>query len=650
MGIDSAFTFRGFCEDHDREVFAPVERHQYDLAADNSALLFCYRTLLNECRKKEKNLDWWARCLLDDRLKQDRQRYEEYDMWHGIGTFALWHMRTIEEKLEANRSAAALPSDPFEALQKLRHARSRRASRRAMAAREATAPLSSWRCHSAARSSPLGCARPLAASRCFLAAPKSTTQSLREVRSSEEGVPCRNDHSTSHCGLQQCARRQEGHTVPDQKPTRDRPLLVGVVADVSGSMFAAMGDAGSRLESFRDSLHDLADRAVDLSAKDAGDGVAPSIKMFAYGFGFGGLWSFLSRDSEPVRDLLELPNAGTSTVAIDDLARNWDRYEEHLERLSRSMGGGTPMLAGFHAVRDRFIRERAAAKYTSNPVLFVLSDGVPSERTGGEREIVAAAREMQAAGVTIVSCYVTDENIAQPRRLYAQLGPHWPPGAKLMFECASQLQASSEFEQYLAEYDWAIEAQCRLFTQINQSEILSEFLSLVLSPIREGREVADRQKASRTNTKVGRVFVSYSHKDKRWLERLRVYLRPLERSEMVEIWDDEQIRPGHDWRRHISEALDRATVAVLLVTADFLASDFIATNELPALLEAASQRGLVVLPLIVSASAFSDMPSLSRYQAVNSPERPLNGLKTAERDRVLVDLGRRIQALAMGDT
>jgi len=110
VGIDTAFTFRGFCEDHDREVFAPVERHQYDLAADNSALLFCYRTLLNECRKKEKNLDWWARCLLDDRLKQDRQRYEEYDMWHGIGTFALRHMRTIKEKLEANRSAAALPS------------------------------------------------------------------------------------------------------------------------------------------------------------------------------------------------------------------------------------------------------------------------------------------------------------------------------------------------------------------------------------------------------------------------------------------------------------------------------------------------------------------------------------------------------------
>ncbi len=44
-----------------------------------------------------------------------------------------------------------------------------------MAAREATAPLFSWRCHSAARSNPLGCARALAGSRRFLAAAKSTT-------------------------------------------------------------------------------------------------------------------------------------------------------------------------------------------------------------------------------------------------------------------------------------------------------------------------------------------------------------------------------------------------------------------------------------------------------------------------------------------
>ena len=133
-----------------------------------------------------------------------------------------------------------------------------------------------------------------------------------------------------------------------------------------------------------------------------------------------------------------------------------------------------------------------------------------------------------------------------------------------------------------------------------------------------------------------KVFISYSHCDTSWLDRLRVHLKPLERDYALDIWDDREIQPGSIWLDEIKRAIGLAKVALLLISADFLASDFIAKNELPPLLEAAKKEGAVIMPLIVSPSRFKSTKNLSQFQAFNDSARPLINMSKGEQEELLV--------------
>ena len=131
------------------------------------------------------------------------------------------------------------------------------------------------------------------------------------------------------------------------------------------------------------------------------------------------------------------------------------------------------------------------------------------------------------------------------------------------------------------------------------------------------------------------AFISYSRGDKRALDELHAHLEHYAQTRTIEYWDDTKIPPGAKWREELQQALKTAAVAILLVSPEFLASSFIARNELPPLLKAAEEEGVTILCVILRDCLFQDS-NLKEFQSVNPPSEPLNGMSQRKRDAVWV--------------
>ena len=119
------------------------------------------------------------------------------------------------------------------------------------------------------------------------------------------------------------------------------------------------------------------------------------------------------------------------------------------------------------------------------------------------------------------------------------------------------------------------------------------------------------------------------------------HLRPFLKHDDFEFWDDSRIAAGQMWRAEIESALSRAGAAVLLVSAQFLSSEFIDRHELPPIFEAAHKRGLRFFWIPISASAY-DQTEIAGFQALYDPRTPLDQKSSADRNVALVAICRQI--------
>jgi hypothetical protein len=132
------------------------------------------------------------------------------------------------------------------------------------------------------------------------------------------------------------------------------------------------------------------------------------------------------------------------------------------------------------------------------------------------------------------------------------------------------------------------------------------------------------------------VFVSFCEKDRQFWERLEVHLEPM-RQRGVKIYSYDMIEPGDKIRKEVRSALLSAVVSILLISADYLASDLV-REEFPDLLEQAERNGGRILWLKVGICDLSEMEKFTDYKKIGTGKPPLCRLKQPKQDEIYVEL------------
>lgn len=145
-----------------------------------------------------------------------------------------------------------------------------------------------------------------------------------------------------------------------------------------------------------------------------------------------------------------------------------------------------------------------------------------------------------------------------------------------------------------------------------------------------------------------KLFISYSHKDGEWLEMLKRNLSVLVQQGLIEIWDDQKLRPGEKWEPQIEGELKSCGSALLLISPDFLSSSFITGVELPALLKGAEVgKTSKIFWIHVRRSDVLDdarFKEIVAYQSLlEDPKKPLSDYNDEDKKKALDKIADRIR-------
>ncbi len=126
-----------------------------------------------------------------------------------------------------------------------------------------------------------------------------------------------------------------------------------------------------------------------------------------------------------------------------------------------------------------------------------------------------------------------------------------------------------------------------------------------------------------------KLFLSYSHRDEKLCERFLVHLSQLKREGLIEAWNDRRITAGTEWAGAIDENLNSAHIIILLVSADFLASDYCNDKEMARALERSEHGEARVVPVILEPSDW-ETSRFASLQALPKGGKPVVDWKTED--------------------
>ena len=141
------------------------------------------------------------------------------------------------------------------------------------------------------------------------------------------------------------------------------------------------------------------------------------------------------------------------------------------------------------------------------------------------------------------------------------------------------------------------------------------------------------------------VFISYSHEDEMWKDRLVQQLQVLEEEGHLKLWTDREIEAEDDWYQRIQIAMEATNVAILLISAYSLTSPFIREEEVVQLLERRDAEGLRIFPVIVRPCLWDKVNWLTRMQVRPKDNKALSALDDNQVDVTLTEIAREIATI-----
>ncbi|MBE9180462.1 toll/interleukin-1 receptor domain-containing protein [Oculatella sp. LEGE 06141] len=136
------------------------------------------------------------------------------------------------------------------------------------------------------------------------------------------------------------------------------------------------------------------------------------------------------------------------------------------------------------------------------------------------------------------------------------------------------------------------------------------------------------------------VFFSYSHKDEELRDELATHLSMLKRQGIISAWHDREISAGQEWAAEIFANLNSAHIILLLVSANFLASDYCYDKEMLRAMERHEARDARVIPIILKPCDWADAP-FGKLQAL--PKNALPITKWGDRDDAFLNVAQGIR-------
>lgn len=138
------------------------------------------------------------------------------------------------------------------------------------------------------------------------------------------------------------------------------------------------------------------------------------------------------------------------------------------------------------------------------------------------------------------------------------------------------------------------------------------------------------------------IFISYSHRDEDLKTNLETHLTPLKRMKLIQTWQDRVIMPGDDFADEIDENLRKSDIVLLLISADFIASDYCYGKEMKLAMELQKGDKLQVVPIILRSCDWQFL-DFARIQALPKNGKPV--MQWPDRDEAFTDIAKGIRRM-----